>query len=351
MSQEYILLVDDEKSILQAIERVLTLDGLAARSTTDSAEALQWLKEDPPAVIVSDQRMPQMTGVELMLRARQLSPQSVRILMSAYSDIDVVISAINSGQIFQYIGKPWKDAELLDKVRAALQFRREQLQKEQIVLQSLRDKEKWKELLALSDSRIQRTMEYTANALKKILHVKDADLLQHSLRVSRYAVQVAERMGVLPQRQTDLKYAGWFHDIGKIAIRDQILYKKGRLDESEFLSMKHHPVYGAEILREIEGWSAVAEIVLQHHEKYDGTGYPRNLKGTEILLEARILAVADAYDALVSKRVYHEGLSVDQAMGILKQDAGSHFDHAIVNCFFGLNPICEFPWGDEAAEV
>jgi putative nucleotidyltransferase with HDIG domain len=328
-----ILIVDDEEYVLRAITRILVLAGYQAHSTSDTKRAVQILQQNPPALLICDQRMPSMTGVELLLRARELAPTTVRLLISGYSDIDVIISAINNGQIFQYISKPWKDEELLDAVKAAFRLRQETVERERILKQSLRDKEAWKALLEQSDAQIQQTIENEANALKKVIQVKDSDLLEHSLRVSRYAVQVASAMQLSEQRQKNLGYAGIFHDIGKIAIRDHILYKAGRLDESEYALMKEHPVYGAEILRELGAWDDVAEIVLQHHEKYDGSGYPQRLKAEEILLEARILAVADAYDALISGRIYRQGIPREEVLAILKQDVGSHFDANVVEYF------------------
>ncbi|MBP2666353.1 MAG: response receiver-modulated cyclic diguanylate phosphodiesterase [Firmicutes bacterium] len=329
-----VLIVDDEEHVLRAITRSLAFAGYQVRSTSDTEEALQILKLTPPALLICDQRMPEMSGVELLLRARAISPSTVRLLISGYSDIDVVISAINNGQIFQYISKPWGDEELIDAVKAAFQFRQDALDRERILAQSLCEKETWKTLLEHSHARMKQTIEYEANALKKIIQVKDNDLLQHSLRVSQYAVQVARAMQLSEKRQQNIEYAGVFHDIGKIAIRDQILYKAGRLDESEYAFMKQHPIYGAEILRELGLWNDAAEIILQHHEKYDGSGYPYHLKAEEILLEARILAVADAYDALISGRIYRKGVPRQEVLAILKQDVGSHFDANVVEHFF-----------------
>ena len=328
-----ILVVDDEEHVLRAITRTLEFAGYQVCSTSDTEEALQILRLTPPALLICDQRMPKMPGLELLLRARTLSPDTVRLLISGYSDIDVVISAINNGQIFQYISKPWEDTELIEAVKAAFQFRQESLDRERILAQSLREKETWKGLLEHSHARIKQTIEYEANALKKIIQVKDNELLQHSLRVSQYAAQVARAMQLSKKRQQNLEYAGVFHDIGKIAIRDQILYKAGRLDESEYAFMKEHPIFGAEILRELGSWNDAAEIVLQHHEKYDGSGYPYHLKAEDILLEARILAVADAYDALISGRIYRKGVPRQEVLTILKQDAGSHFDASVVEYF------------------
>ena len=215
------------------------------------------------------------------------------------------------------------------------------MNKEQLLRQSLRDKEHWKALFEQSNIQMKKTMDGSVNTLKKIIQAKDPELLQHSTRVSEYAVQVARQMELPRQRQRNLQLAGLFHDIGKIAIRDQILYKPDRLDDHEFDKMKQHPVIGAEILQELGFFDEVAAIVLQHHEKYDGSGYPHMRQGESIVLEARVLALADAYDALVSKRVYRAGLPHGQVMEILSRDAGSHFDPTIVEQFRRLHQQAE----------
>lgn len=333
---ETVLIVDDEELVVQSLQRTLSLEGYQTIGTINTEAAIRILQETPPAVLICDQRMPQMTGLELLSRARDLSPHTVRMLISGYSDIDVVISAINNGQIFQYISKPWSDEELLGKLKAAVQFRRTALEKEKIISQSLREVENWKSLFQKSNTQIKENMEHTVNALKKIIQVKDEGLLQHSLRVSEHAVQVARQMKLSVQRQQNLEYAGLFHDIGKIAIQDQILYKAGKLDESEYTYLQAHPGFGAEILRELGFLDEVAEITLQHHEKFDGSGYPRKMRGDEILIEARILAFADAYDALTSTCVYQESLNHKKTLSILRQADGTHFDPEVVEQFLRL---------------
>jgi len=328
-----IMIVDDELAVVQALARLLEMEGYQVTGTTDPNVALGSLAESAPAIIISDQRMPQMTGIELLLKAHSLSSSTVRFLMSGYADIDVVISAINDGHVYQYISKPWQEAELLFKIKVALEHWREQRQNEQMVLQSLSEVKNWEALFRQTTDLMTQTMASSVRTLQKVIRAKDEDLLLHSERVSQRAGMIAQYMGVSPERIKNLEYAGIFHDIGKIAIRDQILHKAGRLDEDEFTKMKAHPLIGAEILRELPFMNEVADIVLQHHEKYDGSGYPGNRKGEDILLEARILAVADAFDALISKRVYRDGLREEEVWSILEQSAGSHFDPSVVKAF------------------
>lgn len=337
--KDYILVVDDEDHIVHSIVRMLSLAGYQTVGTVDTDEALTILSNDAPAVLICDQRMPKLMGLELLQRARTISPFTVRVLITGYADIDVVIDAINEGQIYQYISKPWQEIEFLEKVQMAVQHWQEMLNKEQLLKQSLRDIENWKTLFEQSNIQIKKTVEGSVNTLKKIIQAKDHELLQHSIRVSNYAVQVAAQLKICRRRQQNLKYAGFFHDIGKIAIRDQILYKPDRLDDIEFDKMKKHPIVGAEILRELGFFDDVAEIVLQHHEKYDGSGYPQQLIGKNIVLEARILAVADAYDALLSKRIYRSALPKEQVFEILARDAGTHFDPDVVEQFYRLQQM------------
>lgn len=331
--KDYILIVDDEDHVVQSIIRMLSLAGYQTMGTVDADEALEILSNDAPAVLICDQRMPKIMGLELLQKARMISPFTVRMLITGYADIDVVIAAINEGQIYQYISKPWQESEFLEKVQLAIRHWREILNKEQLLKRSLRDIENWKTLFEQSNIQVRKTVEGSVNTLKKIIQAKDPELLLHSIRVSNYAVQVAAQQKICRRRQQNLKYAGFFHDIGKIAIRDQILYKPDRLDDIEFDKMKKHPIVGAEILRELGFFDDVAEIVLQHHEKYDGSGYPQKLIGENIILEARILAVADAFDALLSKRIYRSALPQDQVSKILAREAGSHFDPNIVEQF------------------
>ena len=341
MKREMILIVDDELAVVQALTRLLEIEGYHVVGTTDPKEALEVLRQNTPSIIISDQRMPHMTGVELLLKAHSLSSSTIRFLMSGYTDIDVVISAINDGHVYQYISKPWQETEFLLKIQSAMEYWREQQQNEQMVRQSLSEVKNWEALFQQTSSLMTQTMASSVRTLEKVIRAKDEELLFHSERVSQRALQIAKFIGMQPERMKNLEYAGIFHDIGKIAIRDQILHKAGRLDEDDFTKMKAHPAVGAEILRELPFMNSVADIVFQHHEKFDGSGYPNNRKGEEILLEARILAVADAYDALISKRVYRDGLSEEEVWTILEQSAGSHFDPQVVAAFRRLNETLE----------
>ncbi len=328
-----ILIVDDEPRVIRSIQRVLEGNDYRICASNNPFKALEIMKTEQIDVIVSDNRMPELSGINLLMEAKKISPSTVRILMSAYSDFDVVITAVNDGNIFHYIVKPWNNGQLLDIINNAVQYKKEQEDKEQIIHSMLKDKEKWSDIVGQLNRKIDASNEKTVNALLKVIKVKDSDLMRHSQNVTNIALEIASAMNLSGSQREYIKLAGWFHDIGKIAIHDNILYKQGKLDLDEFAEMKHHPSVGAEILKETEFLKSISDIVLQHHERMDGEGYPGRLQGDEILLEARIIAIADTYDALVTDRVYRKGMAREAALSVLMEGSGSHYDRNIVEIF------------------
>ncbi|MEA4926001.1 MAG: HD domain-containing protein [Syntrophomonadaceae bacterium] len=330
MQKETILLVDDEASIIRALTRTLLFNGYTVQGTTNPREATQIMDSNSIAVLICDQRMPEMKGNEVLQYARQYHPNIVRILITGYADMESTIAAINDGQIFRYITKPWQDEELIQVVEKAIEYRGETVKKEIILNSFLTEKEDWKRTIDQMNLRLDNSMKGAIKALLKTVKIKDIELYQHSLRVEAYARQIAIRAGLPEQQANNLAHASLFHDIGKIAIRDKILFKQGPLNNMDVVSMRKHPVYGMEIISELGFLDDVADIILQHHEKIDGNGYPYGLKGDEIMLEAQILAVADVYDALVSDRVYRKGITAKEAIELMFKECGAHFDKKIV---------------------
>lgn len=200
-------------------------------------------------------------------------------------------------------------------------------------IDNLGDKLQWKSLLERQASEVSRNV---LNSMLKIIKAKDIELYGHSERVAWYVLLIGRYMNFDDERLYALECAALLHDIGKISIRDRILYKPGRLNEDEFDEMKNHPSIGAEIVSELGFPDTVPEAILQHHEQADGSGYPSELKDGDILLEAKILSVADSFDALTSDRVYRSELSWEEAFKILEQESGRHYDASIVNILWNL---------------
>lgn len=331
-SKKYnLLIVDDEINIIRSIIRVLDNDDYNFVYTVDPLETVDILRNTSIDVIISDQRMPNMTGLELLTKAKTISPSSVRILMSAFSDIDIVIKAINDGQIYQYITKPWDNDKLINTINSAIEYKSDEDEKEKILAYSLEKIENWNTVINQMNSELERKKENSIKALLKVLKAKDMRLYGHCFCVSETASLLAEMMELSTEQIEAVRYAGLFHDVGKIAIRDKIMYKAGSLEDDEFAEMKHHPLVGAEILREVDFLGTIADIVEQHHERIDGKGYPKGLFQRDIILEAQIIAVADNFEALRENRIYRDGMSAKDAMHIITEGIGTRFNPDIVN--------------------
>jgi putative two-component system response regulator len=326
-----LLIVDDEIMVIRSLLRVLENEAYVILHVVDPMKAVEILANTPVDVVISDQRMPEMTGLELMVRAKEIQPAAVRILMSGYSDIDIVIAAINEGRIYQYITKPWDNDRLVETVENALVFKTEEDEKSEILAVNLDKIESWNTILNQLNGELQKKNDRTVNALVKVLKAKDPNLYKHCACVSETAAALADILGLTSEQQDAVRYAGLLHDIGKIAIRDKIMYKAGALDDDEYNEMKHHPTVGADILREVEFFDSIADIVEQHHERLDGLGYPKGLRRNELLLESQIITVADTYEALIEDRVYRRRMNPAVALQILHEGKNGKFNADIVD--------------------
>jgi putative nucleotidyltransferase with HDIG domain len=331
-----IIVVDDEPHVLQALKRALNDFPGEVFTAMNAADALQVITSNQIDIAICDQRMPDLLGIDLLMRIKSVAPNTIRILMSAYSDIDVFVSAINEGHIYYFISKPWDNVELIRIIEKAAAYKQDYDEKETAYQNSLQNKKQWDFIVRRLQAKLEETSQKAVNGLLKVLEVKERELYEHSQRVAKYAAGIADKLGLSAEQKENIKYGALFHDIGKIAIRDEILYKTGKLDEVEYNQMKRHPEKGAEILRELGDMDVVAEIVAQHHERMDGNGYPQGMKEGQILLEARIIAVADVFDALLSDRVYRKGMEEDAVYEILHKEAGGHFDKTVVDALIGL---------------
>ncbi len=328
--KQNLLIVDDEIMIIRSLIRALDDGSYHFLHTVDAENALEILESTLVDVVISDQRMPHMTGLELLMKARELQPLAVRILMSGYSDIDIIIAAINEGRIYQYITKPWDNDKLVETVAAAVAYKAEEDEKASIMAYRLENIENWKLVITRLNNELVKKKSSTANALLKVLKAKDVELYKHSRCVAETAVRLAGMLGLPDEQLEMLRFAGLLHDIGKIAIRDKIMYKPGALDDEEFAEMKNHPTVSAEILREADFPDLVTKIVEQHHERVDGKGYPRGLGQDALLPEAQIIAVADSFEALRENRVYKKGMSPSDALQILRADEGKKYSAAVI---------------------
>lgn len=319
-----VLLIDDEPANLRLLRRVLgnDYDTLLAESGN---EGVAILEKEPVSLIITDQRMPGMTGVQVLQEAVRIQPQAVRILLTGYTDIQALIDAINSGQIYKYVQKPWDSEDLKLTVKRAIESLELKQANERLILE-----------LKSAMSQLENISIGTIVALANALDAKCDYTSGHSLRVSRYAVSIAQKLGLGVDEIKDVELTGILHDIGKIGVPESILWKPGRLDEEEQKIMSLHPVRSAEMIEEIEQFERVRLWVRHHHEHLDGSGYPDGLAGNAIPLGARIVLVADAYDAMTSDRPYRNSIGYERASAELRKFCGKQFDPEMVEALLAV---------------
>jgi putative two-component system response regulator len=323
-----ILIVDDEETIRLALRKFLRSRGYEVEIAGSGDQALQLLGKDSFALMLCDVRMPGMSGVQIVPLAREKDQDLAIIMLTAVNDAATATEVLSSGAS-DYLMKPVELADLQQAVDRALQKRLELIEmrrldmliREEVALRTA-ELEQEKESLRLMSVSIAETL---INAME----AKDVYLRGHSQRVAELAGQIAEEMDLGEIVCEDLKVAGRLHDVGKIGIREAILNKPGRLTSEEFEHVKQHVQIGLDILAPLFHLKTPLNYVEHHHERWDGTGYPRGLSAESIPLGARILCAADTFDALTSKRAYREPMTPMAALEHLKVDIGKQFDPSV----------------------
>lgn len=320
MQKYKILVVDDESDNLALLYRTLRND-YEVKKTLSPLEALEMLQKEPFQIIISDHKMPFMDGVEFLKRSQEFLPEAIRILVTAYSDAKILIDAINYAKIYRYVKKPYQPAELLQIVQAASEYY--QLKEDNEVL--------------ISD--LKNLFEGTIKSITEALDAKDSYTLGKSRRVTFYSMKIAQEMKFSKTEIGRIELAGLLHDIGMIGIREDILTKVDPLTPDEFEEIKNHVNYSIKILEDIKQLDSVIQIIKAHHERYDGSGYPLGLKGDEIPKSAQIIAVADAYESLLSDRSYRPKLQPNDALEMIRKNKGAQFAPDVVDIFERIFPI------------
>ncbi len=344
-----VLFVDDEPNILKALERLLRTEEIRTLSASRPGEALDVLAVEPVHAVVSDMRMPEQNGAEFLSRVRAQHPEVVRMMLTGHSDINIAIEAINRGEIFRLVTKPWDDVELRMTIRQALHeydLHHEIRELHRVTHQqnlSLQEMNRTLEeqvrqrtkQLAEKNSELRTGYIETIRALAEAVDAKDAYTRGHSERVGIYASKIAREMGFPKEFIERVYIAGVLHDIGKIGVPDDIITKPGRLSAEETVMMNAHPEIGAKILTPVSFLGDVIPCVRHHHEWFDGSedGYPDRLQGDTIPLPSRILLVADTVEAMTSNRPYRDGLSLERVLEELTSYSGRQFDPACVEAF------------------
>jgi response regulator RpfG family c-di-GMP phosphodiesterase len=326
-----ILIVDDEPEITAILTDLFT--GHYDCDTASSAEeAIQLLGRGEYELVVSDITMPGMSGLDMIPHVKKMSPNSVVVMISGMQTVESAIGALRLGA-FDYVMKPFDLRQVEAVVKRALEH-------QDLIVAKQRYEDHLEELVEQRTAELDQTLNSledayrsTLRALTAALETRDLETHGHSERVVTYSLRLGREYGLDGKRMKSLEFGSLLHDIGKIGVPDLILRKPAKLTEEEWVLMKEHPLHGQQILRGIEFLEGAARVVAQHHEKWDGSGYPLGLQGEEIDLCARIFSVADAFDAMTSDRVYRKGKPYEAAARELDDWAGKQFDPKVVEAF------------------
>ena len=324
-----ILYVDDEPALCRAFERALRGPGVKIVTTTSAPHAVKLLDSERFDVVATDYRMPELNGIEILRAARTLAPGARRLLVSGRVDGEVDNDVLADADVDGVVIKPWSLDELRRVVRRAAELAvltRERTE----LLESFAEKER-----VLDEVRGQRRERELA-LLLSALDVRDGGSAAHAKRVARLARVLAEQLGLAAEELLVVEDAALVHDIGKLGLSDAILHEDEQLSAQECDELRDHPLVGARLVDGLDLLPGTITLMRQHHERVDGTGYPLGLKGQEITLGARILAVVDAYDAMCTPRPWRAARPASEALAELTRCAGSHFDPQVVEAFVGL---------------
>ncbi|HEX7126438.1 MAG TPA: HD domain-containing phosphohydrolase [Thermodesulfobacteriota bacterium] len=330
--QASILVVDDELAMREVLSRNLKAVGYETRAAASVADAMAALEREPADLVLSDVMMPGGTGLELLERIKARDPDTAVIMITALADIQAAIDALKLGAA-DYILKPFSLDQVDLSVSRALTQRRLVLENRAYQAELERKVAEKTRALTRALEEMEQTYDATIEVLGAALDYRDSETEGHCERVTRYTVALARAMGCTPEQVKQIERGAYLHDLGKIGVPDAILLKPGKLTAEEWEIMKSHAEKGYLMLRDIAFLKEAAEIVYAHQERYDGSGYPRGLKGEEIPLGARIFAVADTLDAMTSDRPYRKGLSFRESIEEVQRYSGTQFDPRVVEVF------------------
>lgn len=344
MTTPIVFFVDDEPNVLQAIVRITRREQYQVVTFEDPQSALAELATTEVAVIVADQRMPGMNGTELLEKVRIQCPNTIRMILSGDAEIDSILSAINQGKIFHFITKPCSDDDLKSAINDAINQHFLIVENKRLTELTKRQNQ---ELLALNknlekkveqrtrkikqkESQLKEALEGIIFAVALTVETRDPYTAGHQTRVAELACAIAKEMKLSHDQTEGIRLAGVIHDLGKIYVPAEILNRPGKLTHIERELIHVHPQVGFDILKNISFPWPIAEIVFQHHERMNGKGYPLGLSGDDILLEARIIAVADVVEAMSSHRPYRPAPGIDLALEEISNNRDIIYDTIVV---------------------
>jgi len=303
-----VLFVGDDTNGLNALARLFLNRDVRVLRAGNGEETLGIVRREPVAVVVSDDLIPGTRGVELLSRVRDLSPDTVRVLLTETAGLPAATEAVTRGEVFRFHEKPWVDEEIVNTVEEGLWRYR--------VVRSLRNGD-----------------EAALRSIAQTIELRDPYTRGHCDRMAAFALKIAAGLSLPEEMLRAIRLGSWLHDCGKIGVPEAILNSPGRLSAADFEVVKKHPEWGADVGRQANLPEEVINILLYHHERFDGRGYPTGAKGTEIPLEARIVAVADIYDAMSTDRPYAKGYEPEEVVRVMGVLRGAALDPELVDIF------------------
>jgi putative nucleotidyltransferase with HDIG domain len=331
-----ILIVDDEPGIVKLLAEILRDAGYSCLGCQSSLEALRFISTQQFDIVLTDVHMPGIDGMELLRLVREEHPHLPMVMVTGEGDIRVGVQAMKEGA-YDYLLKPLNFGAVLMSMKQVLDRKHmeEELENYRHLLEEM--VEQRTSQLGRALARIEQNFEETLQALATALELRDNGTAGHSRRVLTYAAQIAKVMGCTKEQLHSITLGALLHDIGKIGIPDAILMKKNSLTPEEQIVMRTHVIRGYNLLNCVAFLEEAAEVVLTHHERFDGTGYPQGLAGAEIPLGARVFAVADTLDVMTSDRPYHQATTFAAAREEINRQSGKQFDPDVVSAFLSID--------------
>jgi putative nucleotidyltransferase with HDIG domain len=330
--EDRILIVDDEKMICSVLARRLNREGYACVMAHNGREALSHFYKDAFSLIISDIKMPEIDGIEFLRRVREMNPKMMVVIMTAYPEIDTAVEAMRAGA-YDFIIKPVDLDLVVLSVNRALEKKKledevEAYHKNLERLVEERTAEIRQALSVVKKSHLDSVM-----ILAGAIDAKDPYTRGHSDRVRKMSVRIGMKLGLDEKRLESLVFGALLHDIGKIGIKDEVLQKQGNLNSKEYQCIQEHPLIGVKIVEGIDFFKDKIPMIRNHHEHFDGSGYPDGLAGEAIPLEARTVAVPDAFDAMTTSRPHREAMPYEEALLEMERGKGKQFDPKILEIF------------------
>ena len=357
-----LLFVDDEQNILSSLKRLFRPIGYRILLANNGQDGLDVLKKEKIDLVISDMRMPQMDGAEFLSKVKKHWPDTIRILLTGYADISATVEAINSGQIFKYVSKPWNDNDLLLSVKLGLEKKYITEERDKLLRITKKQNEKLRQFNEKLETKVKERTAALLSAKREIeeahLNLKQTfvssikvftnllglrggeDMAGHSRKVAEHARKLATELGLKEETIQSVLFAGLLHDIGKIVLPDRLLNKAfNAMNAEDKAEYARHPIVGEGALINVESFQDVGQIIRAHHEQYDGSGYPDGLKGDEIPIGARVLSVVNEYYAIQEGTLMSQRMGAKEAREYIVRNRHKRYDPKVVAAF--MKPYTE----------